>query len=233
MRTLFLVLVLANLAFFAWANFFSEADRQSDPAPLARQVAPEKLRVLAPGAQPSKPAPAKPPAEGAAPVAGAKSVCVEWGAFAAADAPKAGDSLTTLALGARLSQRQSEESSWWVFIPPRANRQDAQKKADEIKRLGIEDYFIVQDEGPSRNAVSLGVFKSEAAANSRLEALRAKGVKTAQVGAREAPLQKTWFQVRGADDALVTKLKTIAQGFAGSEVRDCSGAPAPAAPAGA
>lgn len=221
MRAFFLLLVLANVAFFAWSNFVSESDTQSDPAPLRRQVAPEKLRILPADAlakaPPAAPAPAAPPVPAPAVVA-----CTEWGAFAATDATRASEALAPLALGARLSQRQVDESaSWWVYYPPRANRQDAQKKAEELKRLGIDEYFILQDEGPFRFALSLGVFKTEAAANSRLEALRAKGVKTAQVGKRETALQKTWFQVRPSEEALAAKLREIAQGFPGSEVRDC------------
>ncbi len=53
-------------------------------------------------------------------------------------------------------------------------------------------------------------------------------MKTAQVGARDATLQKTYLQVRQTDDAMVAKLREIAQGFTGSEVRDC-GAAAPGA----
>lgn len=222
MRAFLLLLLLANVAFFAWSNFVSESDTQSDPAPLGRQVAPEKLRIL-PADALAKAPPAAPVPAAAPPVpAPAVMACTEWGAFAATDATRASEALAPLALGARLSQRQVDESaSWWVYFPPRPNRQDAQKKADEVKRLGIEDYFIVQDEGPFRFAVSLGVFKTEAAANNRLEALRAKGVKTAQVGKRETALQKTWFQVRPSEEALAAKLREIAQGFPGSEVRDC------------
>lgn len=223
MRAFFLLLVLANLGFFAWANFYSEADKESDPAPLTRQVAPEKLRVL-PATAAAKPPPvaAKPAAETAAAPASANGTCTEWGAFAGADVARAGEALAGLALGTRLTQRQVDESaSWWVYFPPRPNRPEAQKKADELKRLGIEEFYIVPDEGPYKFAVSLGVFKTEAAANNRLEALRARGVKTAQVGARESAVQKTYFQVRAADEALVSKLREFAKGFAGSEVRNC------------
>jgi len=223
-RAFFLLLLLANLGFFAWANLYSESDKESDPAPLTRQVAPEKLRILPSLSGAKPPPPAKPAAEAPAPAArtAGGTACMEWGAVTAADVARAGEALATLALGSRLSQRQVEESaSWWVYIPPRANRQDAQKKADELKRLGIEEFYIVPDDGPYRLAVSLGVFKTEAAANSRLEALRARGVKTAQAGARDAAPPRTYFQVRAADEALVSKLHEIAQGFAGSEVRDC------------
>lgn len=223
MRTLFLLLVLANLAFFAWVNFFGELDSQSDPRPLARQVAPEKLRILPPEpvAQAAAPAQAKPAAE--APPA--KIACLEWGAFTPTDTARAGEALAPLALGPRLTQRQVDDvANWWVYIPPRGNRPEAQKKVGELKARGVEEFFIVQDPGPFQFAVSLGVFKTEAAAASRLEALRAKDVRTAVVGKRETPLQKTWLQVRPADEALASKLREIAQGFAGSEVHDC---PAP------
>lgn len=223
MRAFFLLCVLANLAFFAWANFFSEGDTQSDPRPLARQVAPEKLRILTaaktPSAAPAKPATEAPGAQSAA----VRTACLELGGLSAADAVRAGEALAPLSLGGRLSQRQVDDSAtWWVFIPPRPNKQDAQKKAAEIKALGVDDYFILQDEGPLRYALSLGVFKTEAAALNRLEALRAKGVKTAQIGARETALQKTFFQVRGADEPVAAKMREIAQTLAGAEVRECS-----------
>ena len=226
MRAFFLLVLLANLAFFAWANFFSESDTQSDPRPLSRQVAPEKLRVLPStisGRTPPVVAPAKPAAETPSPQAAATKACLELGAFMAADLARASEALAPLSLGARLSQRQVDDTAtWWVFIPPRGSKQDAQKKAAELKARGIDEYFILQDEGPLRYALSLGVFKTEAAATSRLEALRAKGVKTAQVGPRETTLQKTYFQVRGVDEALAAKMRELAQSFTGSELRECA-----------
>lgn len=157
------------------------------------------------------------PASGAAPAA-----CIEWGGFAVAEAPRGEKALEPLALGARLSQRRSEETAgWWVFIPPQGNRAAALKKTAELKLLGIDDYFMIQDEGNMHWAVSLGVFSSEDAAKSRLEALRARGVRSAQTGERDTQVAKIWFQVRGADAALQAKLREIAQGLVGTEVRDC------------
>jgi len=234
MRAFFLFVVLANLGFFAWANFFSESDSQSDPRPIARQIAPEKLRVLPSTNSVRTPpvAPVKPAAEAPAPQAAAAKACLELGAFSAADVTRAGEALAALTLGTRLSQRQVDDTaSWWVFIPPRGSKQDAQKKAAELKARGVEEFFILQDEGPLRYALSLGVFKTEAAATSRLEALRAKGIRTAQVGPRETTRQKTYFQVRGADEAQVAKLRDVAQSFTGSELRECAPAsPQPSAP---
>ncbi len=220
MRALFLVLVAANLAFYAWIRFYAPQDSGTDPRPLTQQIEPAKLRIIRDEAP--APAPAPEPAAPPKPAPEASSACLEWGGFAIADAARAQQALEPLAPGVRLQQRRGEETAgWWVFIPPQGSRQAAQKKVGELKALGVDEYFVMQEEGPTRWAISLGVFKSEEAAASRLEALRARGVRSAQVGPRETQVPRIWLQVRGADAPLAARLKEIAVGFAGSEVRDC------------
>jgi hypothetical protein len=220
MRVLFLLLVAANLAFFAWSFYIAPPDSGRDPRPLAQQVDPGKLRILKAEVIANPEAPK--PAAGLPAPAAAPSACVEWGSFTAADATRAGEALVPLGLGDRMAPRKVEETAgWWVFIPPQGNRAGAQKKAVELKGFGIDDYFILQDEGPSRWALSLCVFRTEEAAKARLEALKTKGVRSAQAGPRETQVQKTWFQVRGADAALQARLRELAGGFTGSEVRVC------------
>jgi len=224
MRAFFLLLVAFNLGFFAWATYLSPQDATSDPRPLAQQLDRDKLRILRAGDAIAPPAPAPPPASKPAPepVAAAVAACIEWGGFAVAEAARAETALEPLALGPRVSQRRSGETAgWWVYLPQQANRDAAQKKAGELKKLGVEDYFVVQDAGRWRWAVSLGVFSSEDAARSHLDALRAKGVRGAQLGARELQVQKVWFQVRGAEPALRARLMAVAAGFEGTELRDC------------
>jgi SPOR domain len=230
MRTAFLILLLANLGFFAWWRYGSPPDAAADPAPLARQIDPEKLKIVAPKDLPP-PAPPKPvaavkpePPPPAAPAVALK--CMEWGSFTIADAPRAEKALEPLALGARLGQRRSEESAgWWVFIPPQTRaanaRQAALKKAAELRALGVEDYFIVQEEGQHRWALSLGVFRTDDAARARLAVLRAQGVRSALVGARETVVPKVWLQVRGVAPALEAKLKELTVQVESTELRTC------------
>jgi hypothetical protein len=223
---LFLLLVAANLALFAWSRYYATPDGSADPEPSRRQVNPERIRLLTgpelAGLPALKPRPVAEAAQGALVDASARGNCVEWGGFAVAEAPRAEQVLEPLALGARLSQRRSEEKAgWWVFIPPQANRAAAMKKTAELKALGIDDYFVIQEEGAMRWAVSLGVFSSEEASKTRLETLRAKGVRSAQTGERDTQVTKIWFQVRGADAALQGKLAGYAKALPGTEVRDC------------
>lgn len=226
MRALFLLLLAANLAFFAWWTYYAPPDAGRDPKPLTQQIEPRKLRILPPEGEFLKDAAT--PAEGhkppPKPVAtdAPVSACQEWGAFAVAEAGRAELALGPLALGERLAQRRTDESAgWWVFMPPQGNRAGAQKKAAELKALGIDDYFVVQDEGPTRWALSLGVFRTEDAAKARLEVLKGRGVRSAQIGARDTPVQKVWFQVRGANAAQQGMLRELTTGFPGTELRDC------------
>ena len=216
MRTFFLLLVLGNVAFFAWSRYIAPADASADPLPLERQIEPDRLKVIAPSELP--PVSARP--------ASASTValkCLEWGSFTLADAPQAEKALEPLALGARLAQRRTEEAAgWWVFIAPQGSRPAALKKAGELKALAVEDYFIVQDEGPYRWALSLGVFRTEEAAQARLAALRGLGVRSAQIGARETTVPKVWLQVKGVDGALQAKLRETARSIEGSELRECA-----------
>lgn len=231
MRAVFLLLVLANVAFFAWTRVFAPGGAGADPAPLARQIAPEKLRVVRPEELAAPPqsksvAAAPAPVAQAAPPPPARLKCIEWGAFAPTEAPRAENTLAPLGLGERLTQRRTEETAgWWVFIPPAGDggnaRQAALRKAGELKKLGVQDYFVVQEEGPNRWAVSLGVFRSEDAAQARLAALRSRGVRSARVGPRETQVPKVWLQVKQVDAALEARLQQIAEQLDGTELREC------------
>ena len=213
MRALFLLLLAANLAFYAWWRYGAPADA-ADPAPLSRQIEPEKLKVIAPGSLPPVSAAKKP-----APLS---SNCMEWGSFTVADAPRAEQALEPLGLGERLAQRRTEEhAGWWVFIPPQGSRQLALRKAAELKQLGVEEYFIVQDDSALRWALSLGVFRTEEAAQARLAALRGQGVRTARVGERDTLVPKIWLQVKSVDAPLQARLKEIARQVEGSELKNC------------
>jgi hypothetical protein len=218
MRALFLLLVAANLAFFAWWRTATPTDAA---APVSRALEPEKLKIIAPA---QLPAPAPPVAEKKpAPAAAPALACMEWGSFTLADAPKAEKALEPLALGGRLAQRRSEETAaWWVFMPPQGTRQLALRKAAELKKLGVDEYFIVQEEGEHRWALSLGIFRTEEGAQARLAALQARGVRTARVGPREMVVPKVWLQVKGVDAPLETRLREIARQVEGTELRACS-----------
>ena len=215
MRTVFLILVLANVLFFAYAWSGVGSETNGDTQIIAQQLNAEKIRLLG-------------PEQVSAITRKADSIkllpaCLEWGAFIGADVARATQALDPLGLGAKLTQRRLDDvAGFWVYIPPLANRQVATQKAAELKRLGVDDYFVVPDDPKWRFAISLGVFKTEEAAKARLDAVRAKGVKRAMVGARDTQTGKTFFQVREANGTLAAKLDELKQGFPGTDVHECA-----------
>ena len=216
MRTVFLLLLLANLGFLGW-SYFGAGPTLSESQLVEQQLNPEAIRLLsaeqvaALAAQRPKPPP-KP----------AVAACLELGAFNPADVARVQQALDPLALGPRLSQRRAEEiASYWVFMPPQRDRQAANQRAAELRKLGVEDFFVVQEDPRHRYAISLGVFKTSEAAQARLAELRAKGVRTAKVGPRETPVHKIYFTVREVPDALAAKLNEVRQSFPGSELKTC------------
>ena len=215
MRTLFFLLLLANGVFLAYAWYVPGAKAGGDAHIISQQLNPEKIRLLS-AAQVSalvgKPAPPK-----------VAVVCLEWGAFVVGDAARAEQALEPLALGAKLTQRKQDDlAGFWVYIPPLASRQVATQKASELKRLGVDEFFVVPDDPKWRNAISLGIFKTEDAAKARLAALRAKGVKTAAVSARAAQPGKTYFRLGDASPGQAAKLNELKQRFPGTEVHECA-----------
>jgi hypothetical protein len=232
MRTVFFLLVLANLAFIAWSYLGGPASGESQL--VDQQLNPQAIRLLSPeqraalAAERARPAPPPPPqaAPAAPPPPAAPKVavvaCMELGAFNLADVQRVEQALGPLSLGAKLSQRHAEEiAGYWVFIPPQPGRQAANRKATELKKLGVEDFFIVQEDSSFRYSISLGVFKTGDAAKARLEQLRTKGVKTARVGARDTTVQKVYFVVREVPEPLAAKLNELRQGFPGTELKEC------------
>lgn len=186
MRVFVFLLVLANLVFLAWTQGYLGGDDNPDAARLGQQVAADKLTVLSrdepPGSRnEASPVKAPPPATMPDP-----EKCLAWSGLSAADAETVDGALAgeRFAGVRRVRHTLAEPSSWWVFIPPLANKAEADRKAGELKKLGVPEYFVIQDAGPNRFAISLGIFSSEQAAEDRLAALRAKGVRSAKAGPR-------------------------------------------------
>lgn len=206
MRLLFLLFVLANLAFFAWDRYLRapvSAERQIRQV----EITPEKIRLVK-----ELPKPAK--------VAVPAAACMEWGAFAGAAIARADAAMVELGLpDSQVSRVMVEASGYWVYIPPLKSRNEAEKAARALKELGVTDYALVQEQTPWRNAISLGIFRSDEAAQAFLKSLQRKGVTDAIAEKRENFLKQVVFYVREPSEATVAKLAAIRTTLPASEIR--------------
>lgn len=215
MRILLLILLLANLGFFAYHHLLGQADDAGAQIALL-QINPEKIMPLAGGPVSAVAAAPAPAVTAEAPPA----ACIEWGAFSGTDVARADAALAALALPAGAAQRRvSDVDGYWVHMPVLKTKAEVDRKVGELKALGVEEFFVVQEAGPWRNAVSLGLFKSEDAAKAALERLRERGVRSALVTRREKFLKQVVFFVREPAPAIVTRLTELQRDFPATEVK--------------
>jgi len=210
-RTLFLVLAFANVAFFAW-RYYDEhvAARGSDP--FAQQLNPERVKLVGP--------------EELARIAGARrpAGCLELGPIAAGEAGRAEEAVGAIAAGLKVALRRVDEPArWWVYLPPFATRAAAVQRAAELRRQGVEDSSLVNDDPQWRNAISLGVFRSEEAAVRRADELRRRGVRGIETAAREGAGARVYVQLRDAPEPVRARFGELRDSFPGAEVRECPG----------
>ncbi|MBI3480328.1 MAG: SPOR domain-containing protein [Nitrosomonadales bacterium] len=148
-------------------------------------------------------------------------VCMEWGDFSGPDLARASEALAALGLADKLSQRQIEQSiGYWVYIPPLKNKAAISRKIAELKTLGIREYFVVQNSERWRNAISLGAFKSQDAAQNFLHSMHAKGVRTAKLGERASKAKATIFMLDRVNMDAQTGLTALQKAFSGSELKN-------------
>ncbi|MCL4799474.1 MAG: SPOR domain-containing protein [Burkholderiales bacterium] len=211
MRLVFLVLVFANVAFFAWTYYDRTVGSQGERI-IAQQLDPGRIRLVS--------------RDEAARLARIRQpACIEWGPIGPNDVARAEDAIAGLQAGLKIENRRPEESAgWWVYIPPFPSRQAANQRVAELRRLGIEDYFIIPDDAKFRNAVSLGVFRNEEAAKGRFDALQRRGVRDAVLAERDGSARRVYLRIPQVTEALRERIGELRTAFPGSEVRDCPAA---------
>lgn len=139
---------------------------------------------------PSEGTPAPPVAQ-TAPMA----FCAEWGPFGREQFQEAASWIEGQFAQAEIFSRLiSSPAGWMVYVPPAASMQQSTQRAAALRSSGITELFVVQEEGPLRGAISLGVFRSEEAAQRLLAQRRAQGVGDARMMAREA-IERVWMRL--------------------------------------
>ena len=148
--------------------------------------------------------------------------CTEIGNFDPIDAKRFETQLASLSLGRRLSKRHAQEKvRYMVFIPSQGSKEEADKKTAELRQLGVDDFYVIQEGTDLKWGISLGIFKSEEAARTQLEALNQKGVRSARLGPYAPPSNKTVFQLRELDANAKRRVDKIKADFKGLETRNC------------
>ena len=204
MRILFLLLVLANVVFYAYAYVARERSA-AQQAGSDLQINADKVRIAKRPSGASVPAPA---------------ACLEWGVLVGPEVARANAALSEIALPESSIQRVvTDVPGYWVYMPPLKAPAAVDKKLQELKALGVAETHVVQEPAQWRTAISLGIFRTEDAAAKFLEGLRAKGVRTAVVGQRENLLKQVVYFVREPAPGVVARMTELQQAFPESRIK--------------
>jgi len=202
MKALFLALLLANVLFFAWAQWHTPSDERlgavaASPVPTLRlateaQASTARASDQEAGTTSESHTPAEAPAvESAAPteqvtVATSNTVrgdlltdvirCVSIGPSRdLAETTQA--SATLRGAGYDPRTRVAEGDVWaglWVYLDDLPSREEAQRAMTLLKRRGISDAYIMPS-ADLTNDISLGVFSEPARAQRRAEEIKTLG----------------------------------------------------------
>ena len=198
-----IILALLNILVFAYfqlAGFSASGDRDALPA-----LHPEQIKLLTDKELQALP-PVIPAQEIQSNPSAADLKCLEWGIFNAEHLKKAQDVLAQIGLQVQLIEKPTQESKrFWIYIPPAASLDSAQRKIEILRQHGVEQTYIVQEE-KWRYAISLGIFQDEKLADNLLQELKNKGIKTAIKGIRT---QETGQSVLALNNVPVDKVDAL------------------------
>lgn len=118
-----------------------------------------------------------------------------------------------------------EPEGYWVMHPALPNRAAAERKASELRGLGVTDLFVMNDDSAYPNAISLGLFKSREKADDHLKELRAKGVQAARVILREGAGGKSLLELSGPREVVSARVARIESVYRGTTHAACKAHP--------
>ena len=230
LRSLVVLLVLANLAFFAWtqgwldevAGVRARGDRE--PERLGRQVQPDVVQILSPqalsgqgarAAAPTAPASvdsaaaAAPAAPASIPVPPAPLACLEAGPFSSAEAAAA-EAVVRAALpdGSWVSLKAGRPGLWMVYMGKFKEREELLKKQDELRALRVE-YDDLRSPPELVPGLSLGRFEERGNAVNALEKFSLRGIRSAKVIEVRTPASTVMLRVDRATPPLAAQATAL------------------------
>jgi hypothetical protein len=206
-RAALLLLLLVNLAFFAWSQW----------------LAPEQARLPV---SPKVDAPRLQLARETVPVATGEGSCVTVGPFATNElAARARQTLNDsgyTSLPREVETRVFE--GYWVYLESPPTEAGERRLLERLRKGGIVDAQAIGDPGSARR-ISLGVFTEETRAATQSERVARLGL-LPQIEAREKPGTAIWLDLTLKSDSPPLEGQKFPAGDTELEFRSCEATPA-------
>ena len=210
MRVAFFLLLLVNLAFFAWSQWLAPKEAT---LPVSPPVNAPRLQLAS---------------EATAVPVGADGSCVTVGPFATPElAARARQTLTDSGYASVPRQvATTEPDGFWVYLESPSTLAAERRLLDRLNRGGIREAQAVGE--PGSRKISLGIFSDETRAALQSEKVARLGL-LPQILAREKAGSSIWLDLTLKTGAPPLEGQKFQAGDAELEFRPCP-APAPARP---
>lgn len=148
--------------------------------------------------------------------------CLELTGFTLAEGKSFDEKLKPLVLATRLTRTElAEVATNMVYLPSLGSKDAAEKKAAQLRKLGVTEFYVVQDQTPLRWGISLGVFKTPEAAKAHLANLAKKGLKEAKLAPRAVSAAKVNYRLQDLSAEEKQSVDQIKSSFANAQSQDC------------
>jgi hypothetical protein len=206
-RAALLLLLLVNLAFFAWAQWLAPEEA---PLPVSPKVDAPRLQL----------------AHEAQPVASGNGRCVTVGPFATNEL--AARARQTLSDSGYTSVPREVETplfeGYWVYLESPSTESGERRLLERLRKGGIADAAAVGGAGSARR-ISLGLFSDEVRAATQSEKVAKLGL-LPQIEVREIPATAIWLDLTLKSDSPPLEGQKFPAGDTELEFRSCEAAPA-------
>jgi hypothetical protein len=208
-RVALFLLLLVNLAFFAWSHWLAPNEARQ---PVSQPVNAPRLQLAS---------------EATAVPVGTDGSCVTVGPFATPElAARARQTLTDSGYASVPRQvATTEPDGFWVYLEGPSTVAAERRLLDRLNKGGIREAQAMGEPGARR--ISLGIFSDETRAALQSEKVAKLGL-LPQIVAREKPGTSIWLDLSLKTGSTPLEGQTFQAGDAQLEFRPC---PAPAPPA--
>ena len=225
MRGFFILLLLTNLAYFAWQAYLGSAEVVSHPASLDQDHSLILLSELPSSEHPRSRSVAIVEQESSEPSPHKLAVPAMEDQMAELEPSVQCLRHRNIEVGVDLDQviarlksagarhiEQGEEAgvriNYWVVMPSHVDRASAERSAAMLRERAVRDFFIIRT-GEHENAISLGVFSTRARAERRLAQITELGlnVPAAKIDTMELPARMAWlaYQIDTSEEGRVAE----------------------------
>ena len=235
LRSLVLVLLLANAGFYAWSHGWMndvvgvQPDAQREPQRLKQQVHADQLTVLKPPSTAVASAPSQaassqvttaasgapstalnPASSNTAAANAGRTLCLEAGPFTASEQPQVEATLKpVLAPNAWSTETVSVPGQWMAYMGPYGDADMLARKLTELRRikgLAFEEIHAPANLAPG---LSLGRYGSLGDASAALNSLKLRGVRTARIVTVRQAMEVQVVRVAQADTNTQVALSAV------------------------